>query len=298
VVVALTPNPALDRTLSLDAPLVPGQLHRVQAVREAAGGKGVNVARVIHALGGNVICAGFLAGDNGRKFRRLLAAEGIAGVFQEVEGETRECHILLDGKSHPTEIYERGPTITEEAWHHLVDRLPAGRIVISGSLLPGLEPPLFSKLISHLPVAPIVDTSGPALLAALTAGVAMIKPNRQEILEIESGHADAIETAQVLFKRYRVPILLTLGAEGTALVRDEILHASAPKVDTVNPIGSGDSLLGAYLWAVDSGLSEAEALRLGVAAGVENATRGGGGRVTVAGVKRFKQQVRVREVPS
>jgi tagatose 6-phosphate kinase len=97
-IVAFTPNLALGRTLELDRHLTPEKLHRVRVTHEAAGGGGVNLARVVKALGGEVIVAGFLAGWNGQKFRQLLSNESLPGIFQEVEGETRECHILLDGR--------------------------------------------------------------------------------------------------------------------------------------------------------------------------------------------------------
>ncbi|HXK40047.1 MAG TPA: PfkB family carbohydrate kinase, partial [Candidatus Paceibacterota bacterium] len=95
-IVAFTPNLALGRTLELDRQLTPEKLHRVRVTHEATGGGGVNLARVVKALGGEVIVAGFLAGWNGQKFQQLLSSESLSGVFQEVEGETRECHILLD----------------------------------------------------------------------------------------------------------------------------------------------------------------------------------------------------------
>src|SRR5919109_3810225 len=104
-IVAFTPNLSLGRTLELDRRLTPQKLHRVRVTHEAAGGGGVNLARVVKALGGEAIVAGFLAGWNGKKFRRLLSSEGLSGIFQEVEGETRECHILLDGRPYPTEVY-------------------------------------------------------------------------------------------------------------------------------------------------------------------------------------------------
>ncbi|MEJ2288363.1 MAG: PfkB family carbohydrate kinase, partial [Deinococcales bacterium] len=144
-IVALTPNPALDRTLWLDRALEPGALHRVQRVREAAGGKGVNLARAVAALGGSPVVAGPVAGFNGRKFRALLQREGIAGALTEVAGETRECTIVLGGAGHPTEINEAGPDVDEDAWRELLAALPEGRLVVAGSLPPGIAPSAFGE---------------------------------------------------------------------------------------------------------------------------------------------------------
>ena len=78
--------------------------------------------------------AGFLAGWNGQKFQQLLSNESLSGIFQEVEGETRECHILLDGRSQPTEVYESGPTVSIRGLGKALQKLPSGKIVVSGSL--------------------------------------------------------------------------------------------------------------------------------------------------------------------
>ena len=148
-------------------------------MREVAGGKGVNVARVLRTLGAEVTVAGFLGGFNGRKVPSTCStAEGLTGVFHEVSGETRECHILLDGRaqtsqptSQPTEVYEGGPTVTPDDWRALIARLPEGRLIVSGSLPSGLSPEVFRTLLLELPHKPAVDSSGGALRAALGAGV-------------------------------------------------------------------------------------------------------------------------------
>ena len=273
--ITLTPNSALDRTLELAPPLVPGALHRVAKVREAAGGKGVNVARVLQILGADVTVSGFLGGFNGQKFRHLLTKEGLPGVFEEIPGETRECHILLDGRAQPTEIYERGPTVTPADWHRLLGRLPGGQLIISGSLPLGLPPEVFRELLLELPHKPVVDSSGAALQAALEAGVALVKPNRQELADLLPVQGDGTAEAKLLFERYGVPILLSLGAAGAAYIAGETLQVPAPVVKAVNPVASGDCLLAAFVWARSAGWSLADALRLGVAAGAENAARGG-----------------------
>lgn len=95
-IVALTPNLAIDRMTDLDRPLQPGRMHRARSTRERAGGKGVNLARTVTALGGTCVVAGFVAGHNGAKLRELMARDGVDGVFREVGGETRECQVFLE----------------------------------------------------------------------------------------------------------------------------------------------------------------------------------------------------------
>lgn len=270
-IVAFTPNLALGRTLELDRQLTPEKLHRVRVTHEAAGGGGVNLARVVTALGGEVIVAGFLAGRNGQKFQHLLSSESLSGVFQEVEGETRECHILLDGRPHPTEVYESGPTVSTEDWAELLQKLPSGKIVVSGSLPPGITPEAFRTLLREFPSRPVVDTSGPTLVAALEARVALVKANQAELANVMGRDSAGVEEAIELFRQYQTPILLTQGASGAALIDRESYWANPPEVSVRNPVCSGDSLLGAFLWALAQGATSAEALRMGVAAGAENA---------------------------
>ena len=282
----LTPNLALDRTLTLSRPLTPETLHRVREVREAAGGKGVNVARVLKVLGADVTVAGFLGGFNGQKFRHLLGQEGLTGLFETVGGETRECHILLDAHAHPTEVYEKGPVVTKSDWRRLVKRLPVGQVIVSGSLPPGISPADFRELLRELQ-NPVVDSSGDALRAALEAGVALVKPNRAELDSVIPVTGDGVGEAKTIFEHYGVPILLTLGADGAAYVGKEVQVCPAPKVEVTNPVASGDSLLAAFLWARAVGWSVKRALQLGVAAGAENAASGGGARISKAGVMRW-----------
>jgi 1-phosphofructokinase family hexose kinase len=226
---------------------------------------------VVTVLGGEVIVAGFLAGWNGQKFQQLLSRESLSGVFQEVEGETRECHILLDGRPHPTEVYESGPTVSTEDWAELLQKLPSGKIVVSGSLPPGITPEAFRTLLREFPSRPVVDTSGPTLVAALEARVALVKANQAELANVMGRDSAGVEEAIELFRQYQTPVLLTQGASGAALIDRESYWAKPPEVSVQNPVCSGDSLLGAFLWELAQGATSAEALRMGVAAGAENA---------------------------
>ena len=297
-IVALTPNPALDRTLWLERALEPGTLHRVRRVREAAGGKGVNLARAVAALGGHPVVAGPVAGFNGRKFRALLRRERLAGALTEVPGETRECTIVVGGSRHPTEINEAGPVVDEAVWRALISTLPEGRLVVAGSLPPGLDAGAFGELLAGLPGPVTVDAHGAALIAALEAGAELVKPNRRELqeaarlLDPSTDAGDPLDTANLLHRRFGARVLATLGEEGALLVGEERWHARAPRVEASNPIGSGDCLLGAFLWAEEAGEPTERALALAVAAGADNARRGGGGTVDGDAVRSLASAVR------
>lgn len=282
--VCLTPNPAVDRLLHLGAPLAPQRLNRVARVEEGAGGKGTNVARVLSALGANAAAAGFLGGHNGSKYRSLLAADGLEGIFVDVSGDTRECQIVLDGTGHPTEINDPGPVVDYDDWQRLVERLPAAQLIVSGSLPPGIAPREFAGFLQHATAItgtrPVVDTSGPFLTAAIAARVALVKPNLAELRASAGPTVDPFAYAAEVSRETGVEVLLTLGPDGAMhFGRQHVTRVAAPRVEAVNPVASGDSLLAAFMWARAAGWDVASALRLGVAAGAANAQAGGAARL-------------------
>ncbi len=280
-IIAFSPNLALDRIMQLKQELKIGQLNRVESLQVRAGGKAINMARVLSILGDDVLASGFLAGLNGKKFQELFDAEGLDGHFHFLAGETRECHTIVGGAGHPTEINEASFEISLDNWHRLINSLPEGELVISGSL-PKLIEENFAKLLAELKQKPVVDSSGSALLAAFEANVKMVKPNQAELFAIAPG--DSISAAKSLYKKYGVAILLSLGKDGAAYIAKQSYFVKALKIKAINPVASGDSFLAAFLWAQRQDWSIAESLKLGVAAGMENAVRGGGGQVTKDGI--------------
>lgn len=291
MLIPLTLNPAIDRLLRLDRPLAPGELHRVCELREQAGGKGVNVARALRALGAEVRAAGVLAGFNGQKFAALLAEEGLAGeVVFAAAGETRECQIVL-GAGHPTEINEAGAPYDPAALRRLLDACAGHTLALCGSLPPQMPLDDFAALIrEHQPAA--VDTSGPALRAALDAGASLLKPNEAELREI-AGQAN-LEDAQRLHARFGSRLLVTRGAQGAWLVGQGIWAAQVPPVEVRNPVGAGDCTLAGFLWAEAQGLPEPEALAWAVACGSASAMQGGPAALTRAAVEGLRQAVQVQ----
>jgi fructose-1-phosphate kinase PfkB-like protein len=212
-------------------------------------------------------------------------------MFENGEGETRECHILLaEAGQHPTELYEAGPPFQPEAMQRLVSRLPAGQVAVCGSLAPGTTLEAFTDLLRQLD-RPVVDSSGTGLQGALQAGAALIKPNEHE-LEGLTG-SGTLQAAHDLYRRTGVAVLLTLGERGAVYIGQDVWEAAAPHVEVLNPVGSGDSLLGAFLHARQGGQSIPEALRLGVAAGSANALLGGPLKFRAEVVHELLSQVRL-----
>jgi fructose-1-phosphate kinase PfkB-like protein len=204
VITAVTPNPALDVTY-----LVPDfRLHgtvRVRSVAERPGGKGVNVARIVDAYDRPVEVTGLLGGPDGQRVADLLTASSprIRQNWCPISGRTRRTVTLVDG-SDATMIGEPGPVVTSADWQRLADWISdgsggsagsggsdagddhAGPVTISGSLPVGSTPEDLARLVDVCRAQSrlvVVDTSGPALLAAARHGADLVKPNRQELMD-------------------------------------------------------------------------------------------------------------------
>lgn len=289
MIVTLTLHPAIDRTVWLTSPLLPHRLHRTARVEERAGGKGINVASVLQALGQNVVAVTVRAGLNGERLERLLKRQQLPYKLLEVEGETRECQTIIAGQGHPTDIYENGPTLQPKHLGQLRDLLPSFEtLVLSGSLPPGLAVSDFAAWLHTLkPLGKIaVDSSGEALKAALEAGVYLIKPNTHEL------NALGLK-AKEIWVRYKVRVLLSKGAGGLEYHGPEGYFVQpAAKIKAVNPVGAGDASLAGFAMAETHKEPLAQCLVVASACGAACAEEAVAGKVRPARVQELIGQLR------
>lgn len=249
MILTVTPNPALDLTWRVER-LVEGGTHRADAGAARAGGKGLNVARVAHAEGTEVLAVTTLGGRVGEEFAAELIASGVPHALVPVAAETRRSIAVVDETLGDTTIInERGANPTDVEWAavlaEVVERLSGARVlVVSGSVPPGAPESLISMLIAvgkDAGVPVIVDTSGPALLRAADAGATVLKPNAAELVEA-TGVADPVEGARSLIARGTELVLLSLGAEGMlAVTATALVHARLDEPLAGNPTGAGDA---------------------------------------------------------
>lgn len=293
MIICVTPNPAIDRTLTVPQ-LRLGEPQRATEVFVAAGGKGLNVARVVQALGGAVVCAGFVGGYSGQLVAALAEREGLPAMWTPIVGETRTCLIIIDPQAHDaTVINEPGPTVAADDWTHLatqvVERAPAAAaICLSGSLPPGSSPADYALMLRQVRAtgcALWVDTSGAALQTAIEVGGLGIKVNGAEAGE-SLGQAitqpgEALHAAHSLHRRTGAPVVLTLGSAGAVFVNEQGgWHAQPPEIQLVSSVGSGDAFLGGLVLALTHDAAPPTALCHAVAAGAANALEVGGGRLS------------------
>ncbi len=306
MILCLTPNPAIDRTIILPS-LVLGNVHRAQKSFVAAGGKGLNVARAIRTLGGESLSMGFAGGHTGDWLAELAQKEGLRSSWTWTDAETRICTILVSQNEDATVINDPGMPVSASDWKQLQQDVhnqmsTAELICISGSLPSNSSAEDFEGLLSMLVNAGKqvwVDTSGTALHTALAHPGICIKVNGSEIGEALGFNVKDMASVQraltVLGERGITASVITLGVAGALLAtKDGRWHAQGPRVSVVSTVGSGDSFLGGLVNGLDRGSAWPEALCDAVAAGTANALSAGGGQFALQEFSSLREQIQIQ----
>jgi 6-phosphofructokinase 2 len=278
-VLTITLNPTID-VFGAAAAVRPTHKVRLTKASYEPGGGGINVARVITALGGAADALFLAGGEMGAFLTRLVAEEGITQHPISIDGQTRVALMVRDDATGlEYRFLPEGPEVTTAGIDRCAEALARrtdGIIVASGSLPRGAPADSYAKLArvakrNGLPF--VLDTSGAALKPALAeGGLELLKPSREE-LEHHAGQAlDAKgleETAMDLVRRGKVRrVAVTLGADGAMLVSAEgVLRQPAIPVPVLSAVGAGDSFLGAMVWALGEGWKMEDAFHLAMAAG-------------------------------
>jgi tagatose 6-phosphate kinase len=254
--VTLTLNPALDITYSIPE-LKAGTTHRPR-VHAQAGGKGVNVARTLHALGRETVAVLPLGGFDGEAVRAELEASDVPHHVIPIVGATRRTVTVVEQSGLATGFNESGPELGAGEWAEICAAVSAlletavldtaSVLVLSGKLPRGLADDSYAELIAlaeDLGVPTILDTEGAPLLAALVSGPAIVKPNAHELLDA-TGLTDPRSAARELLARGAQAVVSSNGPDGlTALTADGTWTARPPRVDGGNPTGAGDAAVAA-----------------------------------------------------
>jgi 1-phosphofructokinase/tagatose 6-phosphate kinase len=307
MIITVTLNAAIDKSL-----VVPnfrlGRRHRTVEQRTMAGGKGVNIARTLKALGQPVIATGFAGGATGTRIVEQLTEESILNDFVRIREESRTNTSVLDPTTgEQTEINERGPAVSEREVELFQDKLVylargAAIVVFAGSLPRGVEPDLYASLIrdlERLDVITVVDTDGEPLRQAVRAEPDVVSPNVLEAEELV-GHEFASEQERL----HAVGEIVALGpreaimtlADGCVahVLVDGQRRLKRARIEPREPIakrGSGDALLAGYLAARYEGRAPDQCLRFGVACGAESTARLGAGLIDAREARRLMGDV-------
>ena len=289
----VNPNPVFDRTITLDA-LVPGAVMRTLGVEVTAGGKGINVARVLRALGRRAPLLIPVGTEDRERYLRLLDAEGADARIVDVPGSVRTASIYLERTSpRVTVVNDAGDTCAPQTWNRVVEAtaellVPGDIVLVMGSLPPGLPDEALAPIIErvHLAGARVLIDTAPAWLAgALAAGPDIVTPNLDEALAVlggtpahtmdAAGHEDiedrACRAAVDLRARGAVRAIVTAGVHGVAMSGHEgTSWTPALRVEAVSTVGAGDSFVAglADIWQhgnSDDDIDWKAAVRFGIA---------------------------------
>lgn len=280
MILTLTVNPALDRIFSVDR-LVFEDRGYIESTTEAAGGRGINAARVLTRFGAVATAVTTSGRDIGRKFEEHLQQDTFGKEIVKIRNAIRINLTISDQRGLSIKLNERGPVLSVLEQKRLLkatEKLLPGVswLMLCGSLPPSVDARFYTKLIQAATghnVQTFLDTDGDALLHGLEAKPTIVKPNQSEAerllntaLITRSQLIDAVQHIKALGPQ---TVVLSLGSRGAiaATSAEGILEVTPPIVDALSPIGAGDAMSAAMVWSLEKGSSIGEALRWGVAAG-------------------------------
>ncbi len=296
MIITVTMNPAIDKTVDLDN-MVHGGLNRLKNVIIDAGGKGINVSKTIKELGGETIATGFVGGSGGMLIKKVLQDLGIQADFVEIKNEVRTNLKVVEADGNVTEFNEPGPVVSEDELEALTQKLlgyadEKALFVLAGSIPNGVSKNVYQTLTAKLKekgAKVFVDADGELFIHSLEAGPDIIKPNRHELEEYfhkdyRVDEAELVDMGRSLMEKGIGMIAISLGQMGALfMTKEKVLRCPGLKVEAHSTVGAGDAMVAALSFGYNQGLSLEECAKLGIATSA--------GAVTTKGTKPPKREL-------
>lgn len=309
MIITVTLNPALDKTVTLPGFAV-NTVNRVQNVRLDPGGKGINVSKSVHALGGKTLAIGVLGGASGGYIKAALDRIGLANDMVITAGVTRTNLKVVDPVlGTNTDINEPGspvdPEDLQKVWHKISDAVqPGDTVVFAGKNPPGMEDGLLAEWIrdlKSLDVRVCVDTVGVPMELALREKPDIIKPNRDELSALLGRdlrtNEDVLEAARTLVSQGVGLVAVSMGGEGALFVTaDQCLRGYSPKVHVASTVGAGDSMMAALAHYSAAGCSLEETARRAIAVSTATVTYSGSEPAELSAILPLIDRVRMERL--
>lgn len=284
MITTVTLNPAVDKTYT-GARLLTGHVNRMDSLKSIAGGKGINVTKVLRLFDVPVKAMGFLGGYTGSFIEAAVRETGAECDFTRIGEDTRCSMNLITEDGYVTEILEPGPFIGKEELERLLAAYEKAAenselMILSGSAPLGVPEDIYGTLIEMAKkkgTRVFLDTSGSFLKKGVAAAPYLIKPNLKE-LEVLTGKSiktrqEAVKAAKTLCGRGIEKVVVSMGDKGLLLVTEgEILFAKAHEIKAVNTVGCGDCVVASLAMSLAQGEAQEEALRKAAALSAANAT--------------------------
>lgn len=305
MITTITLNPAVDKTIQINNFIV-GNVNRIVSIRLDAGGKGINVSKVIKNLGGRSKAMGILSGKSGEFIKEYLDSIKILNDFIFTEGETRTNIKIVDELNHTnTDINEAGPQARDKDLQVLSNKIfnninSEDIIIFSGSVPGNVDKKIYGNWISKAKekgAKTILDADGELLKYGILAGPFLVKPNIDELEGMFNkkinGVKEAVEIAKSLLEYGIVIVVVSLGSEGAVFVnKDCSIYAHGLKVDVKSTVGAGDSMVAALAHSIEQGLSFEAAVKLAVATGTANVMTSGTEASDIKTIIELEKQVK------
>lgn len=309
MILTVTLNAAIDKRYVVEEFKV-GEVNRVKECAYVPGGKGLNVSKPAAVAGAEVVATGFVGGHAGNYIEASLKDYHVKSAFYHLESESRSCINIWDEKNCvQTEFLEPGFTVTESEFQGFVEEFKelvkkADVVEMSGSVPKGLDGTAYQKLVKVVKDAGkkvILDTSGKLLEMGIEACPTMIKPNIDEIRMLTGKECNEIgeivEAAKEIHARGVEVVAVSLGADGSLAVSDEgVFRAIVPRIDAVNTVGCGDSMIAGFALGFAEGLGIEETLRKASAISAAAALREETGYFVMEDMQRLYPQIKIEKM--
>ena len=309
MILTVTLNAAIDKRYVVEDFKI-GEVNRVKECVYTPGGKGLNVSKPASIAGAKVVATGFVGGHAGNYIEAELKPFGIESAFYHMEQESRSCINIWDAvQKKQTEFLEPGFTVTEKDFEGFVEKFrelvkDADVVAMSGSVPKGLDGTAYQKLVAIVKEAGkkvILDTSGKLLTAGIESRPTMIKPNIDEIRMLTGSQCDdlneIIEAAEQIHANGVEVVAVSLGGDGAIVVSDEgVYRAIVPKIDAVNTVGCGDSMIAGFALGFSEGLSIADTLKKASAISAAAALREETGFFVMEDMEKIFPRVEIQKI--
>lgn len=306
MIYTITLNPAIDRILEIEEFSI-DDVNRVEKESRYAGGKGIDVSRVLKELGWESVALGFMGGYTGHEVAGRLGAEGVNCRFTPIDNETRTNIIVHDRKGGKVISFSaRGPEISSTELRSFLKHMDhlyphPTYLVCSGSVPPGVPKDIYRLLIEWARprnVKVFLDASGESLKQGIDALPFAIKPNQLELAELTGKEVNTVDevvlVAKELHSRGISVVLVSLGPKGIVGISEEgAFLATPPKVEVNSPVGAGDSAVAGLLIAEVQGFGLVEAVKMAAAAGTAAVLTSGTELCRKEDVERIEEEVSV-----
>ncbi len=280
MIATVTLNPSLDRTVTVEG-LVLDETNRWTNLRRDPGGKGINVSRVVHELGGKTIAYGFIGGIDGETLKHLLRHQGVRFDFTSINGEIRSNFIITDLKTRrQTRIDAPGPQISKSHLKKLTAKISRIKpkpdfLVLAGSVPPGVPDDIYRQLIDAAKkngIKTVLDSDNKWLTEGIKALPNVIKPNVHEAGELLGrqlrDEAAIVKAVKTLVRRGIEVAVISRGKDGLIVgSRETLIKVIPPRVEVRSTVGAGDSTIAGLVLKLSQGAGIEEAARWAVAAG-------------------------------